>query len=70
MRLGPVQKNIEFIVMNIDSPYNAILSRGWLKKIKVIASSLHHKLKFPSREGIDVVKGKQEVTRYCFRLAV
>lgn len=28
VRLGPVQKIVEFIVMNIDSPYNAILAHG------------------------------------------
>ena len=54
VRLGPVQMNIEFIVMNIDSPYNAILGRGWLGRMKAIASPLHQKLKFPSKERIVV----------------
>ena len=70
VRLGPVQKNIEFIVMNIDSPYNAILGRGWLGRMKVVASPLHQKLKFPSKEGIVVVRGKQEDACHCFGPAV
>ena len=68
--LGPVQKNIEFIVMNIDSSYNAILGRGWLGRVKAVATPLHQKLKFLSKEGIVVIRGKQEDARHCFRLAV
>ena len=70
VRLGHVKKNIEFIVMNIDSPYTAILGRGWLGIMKVVASPLHQKLKFPSKEGIVLIRGKQEDARYCFGLAV
>ena len=32
VRLGSVQKNIEFIVMNIDSPYNDILGKDGLEE--------------------------------------
>lgn len=38
VRVGPDQKNVEFILINIDLPYNAIIGRGWLIKIKVVAS--------------------------------
>lgn len=38
--------------------------------MKAIASPLHQKLKFPSEEGVMVVKGKQEDEHYCFGLAV
>lgn len=58
VRLGPIKKNVEFIVMNIDSPYNAILGRGWLGKMKIVASPYHQKLKFPLKEGIYVIRGK------------
>lgn len=69
VHMSPTQKNMEFIVMNIDLPYNAILSRGWLGKMKVVAYSYHQKLKFPSKEGIVVVRGKQEDACHCFGLA-
>lgn len=58
VHMGPVQKNIDFIVMNISSPYNAILGRGWLGKMKAVTSPYHKKLKFPSKEGIIVILGK------------
>ena len=61
---------MEFIVMDMDSPYNAILGRGWLTQMKAIASPMHQKLKFPSKTGVVVVRGKQEDARHYFRLAV
>lgn len=56
--------------MNIDLIYNAILGRGWLGKMKAVTSPYHQKLKFPLKEGIMVVRGKQEDACHCFRLAV
>lgn len=41
VRLGPKQKIVEFIVMDIDSPYNGILGRGWLRQMKEVTSPLH-----------------------------
>ena len=70
VHLGPKQKMVKFIVMDIDSPYNSILGRRLLRQMKAIASPLHQKRKFPSDEGIVVVRGKQEDARYCFGLAV
>lgn len=56
--MRPMKKNIEFIVMNIDAPYNAILGRSWLGKIKAITSLYHKMLKFSSKEIIVVIQGK------------
>lgn len=58
VRLGLKQKIVEFIVMDIESSHNVILSRGWLRKMKVVTSPFHQKLKFPSDEGIVVVPEK------------
>lgn len=52
VRLGHVQKNIEFIVMNIDSPYNAILDRGWLEKMKVVISPYIRNCSSPIKKGL------------------
>lgn len=38
--------------------------------MKVVASPYHQKLNFPSKEGIVVIRGKQENTRYFFGQAV
>ena len=70
VRIGEVQKMVEFNVMDTDPPYNAIIGRTWLGMMKAVASPYHQKLKLQSKEGIVVVRGKQENARHCFRLAV
>ena len=68
--IGEVTKNVEFFVMNIDSPYNALLGRNWLGEMIAVASPFHQKLKFPSPNGVVVIRGKQHDARYCFNLAI
>lgn len=41
VRLGSKQKSVEFIVMDIDSPYNAIHNQEWLRHMKAVAFALH-----------------------------
>lgn len=38
--------------------------------MKAVASPFHQKLKFPYPNGVVVVRGKLEDSRYCFNLAV
>lgn len=47
VHIGPVKKTVEFIMLNIDFPHNAILGRNWLRQMQAIASPYHQKLKFP-----------------------
>ena len=50
----PVQAGLEvvevdFIVVDAYSPYNAIVARPWLYALGAISSTLHLKVKYPSR---------------------
>ena len=47
---GPVNLQTEFIVVRASSPYNAIMGRDWLYRMKAIPSTLHQKLRFPTNE--------------------
>lgn len=47
---------MEFLVININVPYNVIMGRHWLREIKVVVSPFHYKLKSPSLEGIIEVR--------------
>lgn len=67
--MGEVQKMVEFIVMDINSPYKVVLGRTWLGMMKEVASPYHQKLKFTSEEGI-VVIWKIIRSRHCFGMAV
>ena len=42
--------NMEFIVANAYSPYTAILARPWLHAIGVVSSTLHMKMKLPTKD--------------------
>jgi hypothetical protein len=52
---GPVNLQTEFIVVRASSPYNAIMGRDWLYRMKAIPSTLHQKLRFPTNERRQVV---------------
>uniref|UniRef100_A0A2N9FBB1 Uncharacterized protein n=1 Tax=Fagus sylvatica TaxID=28930 RepID=A0A2N9FBB1_FAGSY len=49
---GTVSSPTDFWVLNSYSPYNAILGRPWLHKMKAVPSTLHQRLRFPTPEGI------------------
>ena len=47
---GPINLQTEFLVVQASSPYNAIMGRDWLYRMKAIPSTLHQKLRFPTNE--------------------
>ena len=61
---------VTFIVVQSFSPYTAILGRPWIHAMKVVPSTLHVKVKFPTEYGVTEVRGNQQVARQCFVTAV
>ncbi|GJX97850.1 hypothetical protein Tco_0353648 [Tanacetum coccineum] len=57
---GHIRKTImvEFMIIRASSPYNVILGRPTMKQLGKIASTLHSIMKFPTRDGIAVVRGE------------
>ena len=43
---------VNFIVVDIYSPYTAIIGRPWLHTLGTVASLLHKKVKFPSGDRV------------------
>ena len=43
---GPISIDTEFLVIDVPSPYTAIMGRRWLHRLKAVPSSLHQKLRF------------------------
>ena len=62
---GPINLQTEFIVIQAPSPYNAIIGRDWLHRMKVVPSTLHQKLRFPTRDRVMEVNGDQVVAKKC-----
>ncbi|KAG5541026.1 hypothetical protein RHGRI_021048 [Rhododendron griersonianum] len=64
---GSVQLDVEFIVVNSPSPYNAILGRNWLHGMRAVASTLHQCVRFIGESGRqETIRGDQMVSKKCF----
>ena len=50
-RLEVVEVN--FIVVDAYSPYTAIVARPWLHAMGAVSSTLHLKVKYPSRDQVE-----------------
>ena len=61
---------VNFIVVNIYSPYVAIIGRPWLHTLGAVASLLHQKVKFPSGDRILEIRGCQPMARQCMVAAI
>ena len=61
---------VTFIVVSSFSPYMAILGRPWIQAMRAIPSTLHVKVKFPTKQCVVVVRGSQQVARQCLVAAV
>ncbi|XP_070035170.1 uncharacterized protein [Nicotiana tomentosiformis] len=57
-----VIKTTLFEVVGSDMGYNVILGRPWIHKMKVVPSTYHQLLKFPTLEGIKQIRGDQHAT--------
>ncbi|XP_023889796.1 uncharacterized protein LOC112001866 [Quercus suber] len=56
---------VTFIVVTSFSSYTAILGRPWIHAMGAVPSTLHIKVKFPTEQGIAVVRGSQQTGRQC-----
>ena len=54
---------MNFIVVDVYSPYTAIVARPWLHAMGVIPSTLHLKVKYPSRGRVKELVGNQSMAR-------
>ena len=70
IQTGPEIVKVNFIVVNTYSPYIAIVGRPWLHTLEAVASSLHQKVKCPSRNQILEIRGCQPTIRQCMVAAV
>jgi hypothetical protein len=67
---GLINLQTEFIVVKASSPYNAIMGRDWLHRMKAIPSTLHQKLRFPTKDRVMELNGHQVTAKQCVLAAV
>ncbi|XP_065622529.1 uncharacterized protein LOC136064553 [Quercus suber] len=61
---------VTFIVVNAFSLYMAILGKPWIHAMRAVPSTLHVKVKFPTENGVAVVRGSQQIARQCLVVVV
>ncbi|XP_062155324.1 uncharacterized protein LOC133863398 [Alnus glutinosa] len=68
----PKQKVImvKFLIVDRVSAYNAIIGRTALNDLKAVTSTPHFSMKFPTEEGVGVVKGDLKEARRCYNLSL
>ncbi|XP_030924988.1 uncharacterized protein LOC115952033 [Quercus lobata] len=54
---------VDFIVVDVFSPYTAIMGRPWLHTLGAVSSTLHQKVKYPSRGQVLEIVGSQVAAR-------
>ena len=56
---------VDFIVVEAFSPYTAIMGKPWLHSLSAASSTLHQKVKYPSRGQVLEIVGSQSMARQC-----
>ena len=61
---------VDFIVVDVFSPYTAIMGRPWLYTLGAVSSTLHQKMKYPSGDRVLEIVGSQTADRQCLVAAI
>ena len=61
---------VNFIVVDAYSPYTAIVARPWIHALEAVSSTLHQKVKYPSRGQVEEIRGDQAMARKCMVAAI
>ena len=56
---------VDFIVVDVFSPYTAIMGRPWLHTLGAVSSTLHQKVKYPSGGQVLEIVGSQAAAQQC-----
>ena len=64
--LQQITREVNFLVVDCSSSYNAILGRPTLNSWNTITSTYHLLVKFPTEYGIEQAQGDQLATRECY----
>ena len=70
IQAGSEVVEMDFIMADAYSPYTAIIVRPWLHALGDIFSTLHLKVKYPSRDHIEELVGSQFMARQCLVVAI
>ena len=55
-----------FLIVDALSVYNMLLGRPFLNAIRAVPSAYHMVIKFPTANGVGMVRGNQRIARECY----
>ena len=61
---------VRFLIVDAPSAYNVLLGRPSLKAINAISSAYHMVIKFPTTNGVGMVRGYQRLAKECYSTSV
>ena len=65
MQTGLDVVEVYFIVVDVFSPYTAIMGKPWLHSLGAVSSTLHQKVKYPSGGQVLEIVRSQSMARQC-----
>ncbi|XP_065619259.1 uncharacterized protein LOC136063184 [Quercus suber] len=70
VQTGSEVVEVDFIVVDVYSPYTAIVVRPWLHTLGAVSSTLHQKVKYPFEGRVCEICGDQSSARQCLVAAI
>ncbi|XP_065629975.1 uncharacterized protein LOC112041007 [Quercus suber] len=70
VQTGSEVVKVDFIVVDVYSPYTAIVARPWLHTLGAVSSTLHQKVKYLSEGRVCEIRGDQSSARQCLVVAI
>ena len=61
---------VDFIMVDVFSPYTAIMGKPWIHTLGAVSSTLHQKVKYPSGDQVLEILGSQSMARQCLVAAI
>ncbi|XP_065623374.1 uncharacterized protein LOC136064888 [Quercus suber] len=70
MQTGSEVVEVDFVVVDVYSPYTTIVARPWLHALGAVSSTLHQKVKYPSEGQVYEIQEDQSAARQCLMAAI
>ena len=61
---------VRFLIVDAPLAYNMLLGKPSLNTIKAIPSAYHMVIKFPTTNGVGMVRGNQRVAKVCYLASI
>ena len=65
--MAGVNLYITFVVLDSPLAYNVILGRPWIHDMRVVPSTFHQVIRFPTAWGVKEIRDEQATSHNCYR---